>query len=103
MRSPRSLKAGGKDAILYRKRRSMDRREYVSAHLDVSPGTEKRLEMPSSDTPFRIVLLGDFPGRANRGIAADPRLRGRKAVAVDLDNFDDVLARMRPQLELPGP
>src|SRR5215467_1526191 len=81
----------------------MDRREYVSAHLDVSPGTEKRLDTPSSDTPFRMVLLGDFSGRANRALAGEPRLRGRKPVAVDIDNFDDVLARMRPQLELPGP
>jgi type VI secretion system protein ImpC len=81
----------------------MDRREYVSAHLDVSPGSEKRLETPSSDTPFRIVLLGDFSGRGNRGMAAEPRLRGRKAIAVDFDNYEDVMARMRPQLELPGP
>ena len=81
----------------------MERREYVSTHIDVSPGTEKRLETPSSDTPFRILLLGDFSGRGNRAVAAEPRLRGRKAIAVDLDNFDEVLARMRPQLELPGP
>src|ERR1044071_5586893 len=81
----------------------MDRREYVSAHLDVSPGSEKRLETPSSGTPFRIVLLGDFSGRGNRGIAAEPRLRGHKAIAVDFDNYDEVMARMRPQLELPGP
>jgi len=75
----------------------------VSAHLDVSPGTEKRLETPSSDTPFRIVLLGDFSGRGNRGIAADSRLRGRKAIAIDLDNYEEVLARLRAQIELPGP
>ena len=81
----------------------MDRREYVSAHLDVSPGTEKRLETPSSDTPFRIVLLGDFSGRGNRGIAAESRLRGRRAIAIDLDNYEEVLARLRAQLELPGP
>ena len=58
----------------------MDRREYVSAHLDVSPGTEKRLETPSSDTPFRILLLGDFSGRGNRSMAAQtaaPRTQAR--------------------------
>jgi type VI secretion system protein ImpC len=81
----------------------MDRREYVSAHLDVNPGSEKRLEQPSSDTPFRIVLLGDFSGRANRGITAEPRLRGRKPIGIDLDNYEDVLARLRAQIELPGP
>jgi type VI secretion system protein ImpC len=81
----------------------MDRREYVSAHLDVSPGTEKRLEMPSSDTPFRILLLGDFSGRGNRGVAAESRLRGRKAQAIDLDDCEAVLARLRAELELPGP
>ena len=61
----------------------MDRsREYVSAHLDVSPGEEKRLEMPSAETPFRILLLCDFSGSANRA-APGPRLRGRKPIAVD--------------------
>src|SRR5947209_11349954 len=82
---------------------AMDRREYVSAHLDVSPGTEKRLETPTADTPFRILLLGDFSGRGNRRSAAEPRLRGRKAIPIDLDNYEDVMARLRAQLELPGP
>jgi type VI secretion system protein ImpC len=81
----------------------MDRREYVSAHLDVSPGTEKRLETPSSDTPFRILLLGDFSGRGNRRAATEPRLGGRKAIAIDLDNYEDALARLRAQIEIPGP
>ena len=56
----------------------MARREYVSTHLDVSPEIEKRLEAPSSETPFRILLLGDFSGRGNRStVACHDALRRR--------------------------
>jgi type VI secretion system protein ImpC len=45
-------------------------------------------------TPFRIVLLGNFSAGQNRL---------RKPVRVDFDNFEEVMARLHPQLELPGP
>jgi type VI secretion system protein ImpC len=52
---------------------------------------------PRRDTPFRILLLGDFSGRANRGEPPPGRLR---PYLIDRDIFDEVLARMRPELEL---
>lgn len=48
------------------------------------------------DTPFRILVLGDF-----RGTVRDiPRAR-RTPVLVDRDNFDDALAHVGPELTLP--
>ena len=52
-----------------------------------------------SDTPFRILLMGDFSGRASRGLA-DPELKGRRPILVDRDNFDQVMARL--EVEMPS-
>jgi type VI secretion system protein ImpC len=65
--------------------------------LDVDAGVETLPARPESDTPFRILVLGDFSGRGNRGEPAAARLR---PYLIDRDNFDQVLARIRPELEL---
>jgi hypothetical protein len=78
-------------------------RDFVNAFLDVAPEEKRQQGPPTAETPFRIAILGDFSGRANRGVAAEPRLRGRKPIAVDLDNFDELCARLGAQIELPGP
>jgi type VI secretion system protein ImpC len=57
------------------------------------------------ETPFRVAILGDFSGRASRGICesgdALARLRARET---DRDNLDEVLAGLRVSLrvKLPG-
>ena len=56
-------------------------------------------EIPTSDTPFQILVVGDFSGRANRGI--DAPLAARRAVRVDCDNLDDAVAKMEVALNLP--
>lgn len=48
--------------------------------------------------PMRILLLSDFSGRRNRGVH-EP-LTGRKPIRVDVDVFDEVLAKHRPGLDL---
>lgn len=55
----------------------------------------------TDESPFRILVLGDFSGRMSRG-AVEP-LRGRKVRLIDLDRFDTVLAAMAPRLELELP
>ncbi len=57
--------------------------------------------MPDKDTvePFQILVVGDFSGRGNRGVHLP--VSGQHAIPVDLDNFDEVLARLRPSLQLP--
>ena len=50
---------------------------------------------PLPETPFRVLLLGDFSGSGNK-----TPLPSRKPVQVDRDNFDAVLAAFHPELQL---
>ena len=50
---------------------------------------------PVSETPFRILLLGDFSGTGPK-----KPLPSRKPVQVDRDNFDEVLAAFHPELQI---
>lgn len=70
---------------------------FASVKLDVNAGTDRSPAKPISEEPFRILLLGDFSGRANRGAPAPPN---RKPVVIDRDNFDQVLASMGAELHL---
>jgi len=63
--------------------------------FDVEAEAKPVVAEPRSDVPFRILLLGDFSGRANRGEPSPDRLR---PYLVDRDNFDEVLGRVRPEL-----
>jgi type VI secretion system protein ImpC len=59
-------------------------------------------EKPDPQTPFRILILGDLSGRGNRGVLEDGRPPGDWRVReVDRDNIDEVLARLRPEIQLP--
>lgn len=61
-----------------------------SVQIDVS---EERREIPrqEEDTPFRILVAGNFSGGASRI---------RKPVLIDRDNFEQVLALYGPELRL---
>ena len=53
--------------------------------------------------PMRILILGDFSGRTNRGLTeAGDALAERPVVSIDVDNFDDTLFRFAPRLHLPA-
>ncbi len=71
-----------------------------SVNLDVAPGEHRAPRAVDKDEPFRILMVGDFSGRGNRGIRSS--LAGRRPVMVDRDNLDEVIAGMRPELRLPG-
>lgn len=47
------------------------------------------------ELPFVVGVLGDFSGMPEEAL---PRLRDRKLVEIDRDNFDSVLAGMKPRL-----
>jgi type VI secretion system protein ImpC len=49
---------------------------------------------------MRILVLGDFSGRRERGTVAPSDLASRQILPVDLDNFDAVLGRLAPGLAL---
>jgi len=73
---------------------------FGSIALDVQAGRQRYTDPPEPDTPFRIAVLGDFSGRENRGVV-DTNIAARKTFHIDRDNFDQVLARIHPQLCLP--
>jgi len=68
--------------------------------VEIAAQMEEAQGNPDPETPFRIAILGDFSGRANRGII-DPEIAGRKPFMVDRDNIDEVLNRLHVEIELP--
>lgn len=74
-----------------------------SANLQFSfglgPGPAPIRREPES--PFVMAILGDFSGRASRGLR-EP-LADRRVYGVDCDNFDQVFARIQPKLRLATP
>jgi type VI secretion system protein ImpC len=55
----------------------------------------------TSQTPFCIAIVGDFSGRANRGICEPKTMGERRVWQVDRDNFDEVLSNLQPEVQLP--
>ncbi|MCB1018993.1 MAG: type VI secretion system contractile sheath large subunit [Acidobacteria bacterium] len=77
--------------------------EFGTAILDVEPRARRSGYEPSADTPFRIALIGDFRGRASRGLRYGPdRLEGCRAWPVDKDDFHTLLERVGPAIETPA-
>ena len=63
------------------------------ACVEIDVGEEEdELPRPEPDTPFRILVVGDFTGGTGRS---------RRAIAVDRDNFDEAMARLAPALRMP--
>lgn len=74
---------------------------FGNIQMGVSPQTESALERPSEETPFRIIVLGDFSGKGSRGIVGPGnKLRGLRPIQVDRDNFEDVMAKLGVELHL---
>src|SRR6185369_5687230 len=61
--------------------------------LDVNAGADASRAVLDPETPFRILLLGDFSGGAVRAPQASMAWKPR---AIDRDNFEEVLARVGP-------
>ena len=50
---------------------------------------------------FRLAVLGDFSGRANAGIVeTGAALTRRKPLKADVDNLDDLVARLAPKITI---
>src|SRR5512142_993060 len=65
----------------------------VQITYDVEIGGARELKEP----PFVVGVLGDFSGQPDQPL---PRVKDRKLVEIDRDNFDQVLASMAPRLAL---
>jgi len=74
----------------------------VELAASLEEGTEPApAPRPQSSRPFRMLFIGDFSGRTNRGVMeAGAEIAKRRAIAIDRDNFDEVLARLAPKLDL---
>src|ERR1043166_2972993 len=64
-------------------------RVHVTSDVEVGDAIELK------ELPFVMGVLGDFPGQPSEPL---PRLRDRKFVEVNPDNFDSVLEGMKPHL-----
>ena len=57
---------------------------------------------PSDDTPFCLVVMGDFSGRSNRGLCeTGAALTARRPIMVDVDNFDRLPAKLGAEIHIP--
>jgi type VI secretion system protein ImpC len=65
---------------------------------------ENTVGAPDPEDPFRILILGDFSGRTNRGTApSGDSWANQRPIRVDRDNFDAVMAKLGIGLTLPVP
>jgi len=64
-------------------------RVHITYDVEVGGATEIK------ELPFAMGVLGDFTGQAEEPL---PKLKDRKFVEVTPDNFDSVLAGMKPHL-----
>jgi len=71
----------------------LDRIRSPRVHItyDVEVGGAIQLK----ELPFVVGVLGDFSGKPEQPL---PRLKDRKFVTIDRDNFNQVLAGMKPRL-----
>ena len=61
----------------------------------------KKARLAGSDK-FRLAVMGDFSGRANKGeLETGEALAKRKPLNVDFDNLDDIIARLNIAIDLP--
>ena len=74
---------------------SVSSRDKVRFEIEAEP--EEDLIAETGDRPFSIALVGDFSGSAERR-----PLEQRKPAELDRDNFDAILQRTGPVIELPG-
>lgn len=64
-------------------------------HISYEVETGGAIEL--KELPFVVGVLGDFSGKPADPL---PRMRDRKFVEIDRDNFDNVLAGMKPRVTM---
>ncbi|HYR03331.1 MAG TPA: type VI secretion system contractile sheath small subunit [Syntrophobacteria bacterium] len=64
-------------------------RVQITYDVEIGDAIEKK------EIPFVVGVLGDYSGKPDEPL---PKLKDRKFVEIDRDNFDTVLAGMKPRL-----
>ncbi len=72
----------------------------ASFDMAIRPGQQPQATERDPQGRFNIVVMGDFTGRASRGVT-EP-LNTRKLLHVDVDNFARVFAQLGTKLQLTG-
>ncbi len=65
--------------------------------IQISYEVETGGAIEMKELPFLMGVLGDFSGNPAEPL---PRLKDRKFVEINPDNFDDTLASMKPRLQI---
>lgn len=74
----------------------------MAGRVELELETQRTRYLATDASPMHILILGDFSGRANRGLLEHGAgLAERPVVPVDVDNLDDVMFRLAPRLHLP--
>ncbi|PPE67700.1 type VI secretion system contractile sheath small subunit [Caldimonas caldifontis] len=79
-----------KDSVQKRLEKVRPPRVQLTYDVEIGDAIEQK------EIPFVVGVLGDFVGKPSDD-APPPRLKDRKFVNVDLDNFDEVMAGMAPR------
>jgi type VI secretion system protein ImpC len=69
--------------------------------IKLTVGGDTSPAIPDPETPFCIALIGDFSGRVNRGICEPKSIASRPLALIDRDNFDEALAKLGAEIQLP--
>lgn len=77
------------ESIFDRKARVRPPRVHITYEVETGDAMEMR------ELPFVMGILSDLSGHPKEAL---PRLKDRKFVTVDRDNFDEVLSSMQPRL-----
>ncbi|MGH9760799.1 MAG: type VI secretion system contractile sheath small subunit [Blastocatellia bacterium] len=80
-----------KESLQHKLDRIRPPRVHITYDVELGGAIEQK------ELPFVVGVLGDFSGKPEQPL---PRLKDRKFVEVDRDNFDQVLAGMKPRLAL---
>lgn len=80
----------------------MSRPSFADVHLEADleddsldpQAQEDPIDPPDEDTPFRLLVMGDFSGRASRGVREASRLGLRRPILVDRDNIEAILEKL---------
>jgi type VI secretion system protein ImpB len=79
-----------KDSVQKRLEKVRPPRVQLTYDVEIGDSVEKK------ELPFVVGVLGDFSGQVDPANPL-PKVKDRKFVNVDLDNFDDVMAGMAPK------
>jgi type VI secretion system protein ImpB len=77
-----------KESVQKRLQRIRPPRVQLTYDVEIGDAIEQK------EIPFVVGVMGDFAGQSNNAL---PKLKDRKFVTVDLDNFDDVMEGLAPR------